>query len=117
MMFMASPDKLDIKRHQHNIRYIQIWQFQDRPGFRWAVTICLSIFLTDVECTCNSTQFYCQTQEGKYGMCVNGICTVIREDVREDLTININVKYPEEKLQVSLRIKYRLEAKKGNLGN
>ena len=37
-------------------------------------------------------------------MCVNGICTVIREDVRDDLTININVKYSEEKLQVSLRI-------------
>lgn len=51
-----------------------------------------------VYCECEEGTV-CQTPDGEYGVCINGVCTLLSARKRENLQFGIVIKYPEETLQ------------------
>ena len=69
---------------------------------KYILLLCMFAITAHVYCECEEGTV-CQTPDGEYGVCINGVCTLLSARKRENLQFAIVIKYPEETLQVSLK--------------
>ena len=65
-----------------------------------ALLVGLLFLPTYIHCACTE-ESVCVTPDGKAGVCLGGVCSVLTPGVRNDLKFTIIVKYPEAQLQVN----------------
>lgn len=67
---------------------------------KYILLLCFYAITAQVHCACEEGNV-CQTPDGEYGVCINGVCTLLAARKRENLRVAITIKYPEDNLQVS----------------